>query len=84
MIQRPPNERLDLPGGWPTTRRHPRTAADAFPDVRAACVSLPPRRFIPRAGTVFGIVVLVALSAFLGLVLVEFLTPCDVATFASP
>lgn len=34
--------------GYPTTRRHPRTLAEAFPDERAASIERPaPHRFDP-------------------------------------
>lgn len=34
--------------GYPTTRRHPRSLAEAFPDERACAIERPaPRRFDP-------------------------------------
>ena len=34
----------------PTTRRHPRSLSDAFPDVRAHCIEGPARYDVTRAG----------------------------------
>lgn len=44
--------------GWPTTRRHPRSLADAFPAERAPALEIPPRR-----DRVLGRVLAVAIGA---------------------
>ena len=58
---------------WPTTRRHPRTLAEAFPDERARCTEGNPHR-VTRAERVGDTLLAVVIGIVLALVLVHYLS----------
>lgn len=51
----------------PTTRRYPRTLAEAFPDVRAPAIERP--RPIPRFDRIAGVALAIVLGVFVGALL---------------
>jgi hypothetical protein len=53
--------------GYPTTRRYPRTLADAWPREHAA----PIRRYPGRTNRIYGVLLACALGLFLALLLVH-------------
>lgn len=58
------------PGGWPTTRRYPRTIGEAFCDADYACAMQRHERRVAILGRIFGwaaIALAVALVALLAL-----------------
>jgi hypothetical protein len=58
---------------WPTTRRHPRSLAEAFPDERACAIEH--HRALPVLDWVLGVLLAVAVAIGLGIALVDFVTP---------
>lgn len=57
---------------WPTTRRHPRSLAEAFPFERAFAVEV---YRSPRVQWWLGVALAIAIAIGLGIALVDFVTP---------